>query len=62
MSAYLKALQDDQAQIRAGMAALARRKWRLLTPEGQAAHILKMVAGQRRKRKHQKAKARKGKR
>jgi len=33
-----------------------------MTPEQQAEHVRVMVAGQRRKRKHQKAKAKKGKR
>jgi hypothetical protein len=37
---------------------LGKRRWELMTPAQQEAHIRKMVAGQRRARKHRQAKVR----
>jgi len=41
---------------------LGRLRWESMTAAQQAEHVRVMVAGQRRKRKHQQAKARKVKR
>jgi len=40
---------------------LGRRRWESMTEAQQAAHIRRMVAGQRKARKHRKAKMRGGK-
>lgn len=37
---------------------LGKRRWESMTPEQQAAHIRRMVAGQRKKRRHRQAKVR----
>ena len=40
------------------LASLGRLKWAKMSEAAKAAHIRKMVAGQRRARKHRQAKAR----
>lgn len=47
----------DEEIIRAGMRALALRRWSRATAEEKAEQARKMVAGQRRKRQHLRAKA-----
>jgi len=56
----LSASRMDEA-VRQYMVGLGKLRWERMTDAQKAAHIRRMVAGQRKARKHRQAKARGGK-